>query len=166
MKIEAKSGKGSFLIIKGSMTLVEINSTNWFSSRVVTKFKGNNIEIKAKNFWSTKFDIIKNGVSKGEIIYNWKGRISLEIDNISDGEDCRYQLRSRGILKRHFELLEEDDTIVLIMKPKLNWRKLGYNYEIETNKTFADEDEFLELLIYCGFSANMYMTKKAAKSAG
>jgi hypothetical protein len=166
MHIEAISGKGSFQIIKGAMTLLEIKSTNWFSTRVVTRFRGVNYEINPNNFWRTKFEILKNKTKKGDLHYNWKGHISLNLWDESLGREKHYVLKAKGFLKRYFNLLDEEENVVLVLRSKLNWRKFGYNYEIEDFHVFDVEEELPEMLIYCGFAANLYMSKKAQQSAG
>jgi len=66
--------------------------------------------------------------------------------------------------KGNFILEKENNQILeLILQPSINWRKLSYNYEIES---ISEEKQLTELLIYCGFGANLYMTMTMAAAAG
>lgn len=77
----------------------------------------------------------------------------------------QYEFRSKGVFKRRFELSDEGNNLILILRPKFVWRKFSYDYEVETVQVL-EEEGLVELLIYCGYAANVYMTKKAAQSAG
>jgi hypothetical protein len=166
MKIESTSGKGNFKIVKGAFAITELKFKKWFSKHAAVRYKGVNIEIKSKNFWQTQFDIFKNGMNCGSMKYHWKGNISIQLtDELGYGEG-NYMFRSKGIFKRQFELTDEDGNLTLILKPKFIFRKFSYDYEVELVDVFEREEDLVEMLIYCGYAANVYMTKKAAQSAG
>ena len=46
------------------------------------------------------------------------------------------------------------------MEPKM--KSPGFDYKIETSNNTLSEDELIELLIYCGFGANLYMQMMSA----
>jgi len=135
---------------------LELKYQNWFSSKAYSKFEGNEIEIKPKNIWCSKFDIFKNKHDKGDIIFNWKGNIIIRIINDEDKE-YSYLLKSKGFWKQRFELINEKEDLIFILQPSINWRKLSYNYEIESISNELGGKPLTELLIYCGFGANLYM---------
>ena len=166
MKIESTSGKGNFQIVKGNFALTELKFKNWFSKNAATRYKGVNIELKSQNFWQTQFDILKNGMNCGSMKYHWKGNISIQLTDELGYVEGNYMFRSKGIFKRQFELSDEYGNLILILKPKFIFRKFSYDYEVETIKTFDEEEDLVEMLIYCGYAANLYMKKKASKSAG
>lgn len=166
MKIESTSGRGSFQILKGTFAVLKVDYTSWFSSKAEARYKGVNIEIQPQNFFRTKFGILKNGVPMGGIHYHWKRTISIHYIQESGEPEHHFLFRSKGAWKQRFELLDESENLVLTMYSKWIWRKFDYDYDIEADTAFVDEEALPELLIYCGFAARLYKQKKAAASAG
>jgi hypothetical protein len=163
MQIKSTSAKGSFEIKNNNgERLLELTYSNWFAVNAKTSFDSIDIQIKPKNIWLSKFDILKNGTDKGDIAFNWKGNIivRLEIDNKSENQ---YLLKAVGFWKLGFELLDEKERKILSLKPNFNWKKISYNYEIELADNQKENKEIIELLIYSGFGANLY---KAMMMAG
>lgn len=157
MKISSTSGKGNFILEKENNQILEVKYKNWFSSIAYSEFDGNTIEIKPKNIWCSKFDIFKNNQDKGDLIFNWKGDMIIRITRDENKEDS-YLLVSKGLWKRRFELTNEKGDLIFILQPFINWKKLSYNYEIESILNESEDKSVTELLIYCGFAANLYMT--------
>ncbi len=160
MKIESTAARGNFKILNGNECLLEVTYANWFASKAETTFKNTKLEIKPKNIWQSKFSILKNDIPAGSITFNWKGHI---IINTLDQEHLKtqYVLRAKGFWHMGFELLDAQEHQLLFLKPNLSWRKVNYNYEIQDcNQELSDS--LIELLVYAGFSANLYMTTMLA----
>jgi len=157
MKIVSTSGKGTFEIIDSNeKKLVELTYTNWFSSKASTHFKRDRIEILPKNIWQSKFDIFINGSDRGDITFNWKGHIILLI------EDKPYLLKRKSLWKSTFALLDENQKLLLTVKPSLNWKKFKYDYHIQEIDASLEGDALTRMLLYVGFAANLYMARAAA----
>ena len=63
MQLKSTSATGNFeLETNTGEKLLEFTYSNWFSSDARTSFQSTEIEIKPKNIWSSKFDIVKNGL--------------------------------------------------------------------------------------------------------
>jgi len=165
MKINSTSGKGNFLIEKDNAKILELNYSNWFSSRAKTEYNGNKIEIKPKNIWCSKFDIFKNNQDEGDIIFNWKGNIIIRILNEKNRE-LSFLLKAKGFWKQYFELTNENGELIFTLKPSINWKKLNYNYEIKNRSNIYENNLETELVIYSGFGANLYMTMMSAGAGG
>ena len=165
MKIVSSSGTGNFIIKKESQAVLELKYQNWFSSKASTSFGGQSIEIRPKNIWCSKFDIFRSNQDKGDIIFNWKGHIIIRIID-DDAKENSYLLKAKGFWKQHFELTNEKGDLVFVLKPSMNWKKLSYNYEVEKISDEYGEKMLTELLVYCGFGANLYMTMAAAAATG
>ena len=164
MKIISTSGKGNFKIERDSVEILELVYQNWFSSTASTTYNKTEIEIKSKNVWGSKFDIFKNQIDKGDIIFNWKGDIIIRLIDQSNNESS-WLLKSKGFWKQQFELSDENDNLVCILRPNMNWSKLNYNYEIEYFLDTIDQEMIIQLIIYCGFGINLYMTMMAGVAA-
>ncbi|MDD7885483.1 aminotransferase [Flavivirga sp. 57AJ16] len=162
MKIESTSSTGNFEIKNNDNNrLLELIYSNWFSSNAKTVFNSNNIEIKPKNIWASKFDIITNGSDKGDISFNWKGNIIIRLEN-KNKTDNQFLLKAIGLWKLGFELLDQKENKILFLKPNFKWTKFSYDYEVLLEDNIVPNNEIIELLIYSGFSANLYMTRMMA----
>ncbi|SHI48951.1 hypothetical protein SAMN05443429_10231 [Cruoricaptor ignavus] len=165
MKIISVAGRGNFIIQRDNYEILQVKYKNWFSSNAKTKLGNENIEIKAKNIWQSKFDIIKNKKDVGDIIFNWKGDIIIRILNKENIEE-NFLLKSKGFWKSYFELINEEGEIVCILNSSVNWSKLNYNYEVENITDKYDEIKIYELTIYSVFGANIYMMMMTAAATG
>ncbi|QHT66922.1 hypothetical protein GXP67_09770 [Rhodocytophaga rosea] len=158
MQIKSTSAGGNFEIKSNhGETLVEVLYANWLSRKAQTWLNSIPIQIKPKNFWQSKFEILKNGISKGHMAIDWKGDVMIRLKTVNNSEN-RYLLKATGSLKTGFELLDEKERKILSLKQGINWKKLGYNYAIELADNQKVDQEIVELLIYSGFGANLYIT--------
>tara|TARA_Y100001968_G_scaffold331648_1_gene386983 strand:- start:2563 stop:3066 length:504 start_codon:yes stop_codon:yes gene_type:complete len=159
MKIEYSRKNDGFFIKNGSKNILLLKYENLFSSKANTNYKNTKISIKPKNIWCSKFDIYKNEEDVGDIISNWQGNIIIR--NSFKGEtEKSYLLEAKGFWKQKFELINESKKLILVMEPKM--RSPGFDYKIDTSNNTLSEDELIELLIYCGFGANLYMQMMSA----
>ena len=164
MKIEYSRKNDGFFIKNGSKNILLLKYENLFSSKANTNYKNTKISIKPKNIWCSKFDIYKNEKDVGDIISNWQGNIIIR--NSFKGEiEKSYLLEAKGYFKKlKFELINESKKLILVMEPKM--RAPGFDYKIETSNNTLSEDELIELLIYCGFGANLYLKTMYASLIG
>lgn len=165
MKLTSSSGKGDFTLVKENQKIFELKYTNWFSSKARTALGEEMIEIRPQNIWCSKFDIFKQDLDQGDIIFNWKGNIIIRLMQ-EEGVEKSYLLRAKGFWNQSFELTDEADHVILLFAPSMNWKKLNYNYDVQQISEEYDEQRIHELLIYCGFGANLYMTMMATGVAG
>jgi hypothetical protein len=158
MKINSTSVIGNFEIRNDNgEPLLELTYPNWLSSSAKTSFESIDIQIKPKNIWQSQFAILKNGIDKGDIVSNWKGNVIITL-KMGDQSENRYILRAIRSWKMGFKLFDEKDRKILSMKQNFNWKKISYNYEITLADNQKTNQELIELLIYSGFGANLYMT--------
>lgn len=160
MKIVSNSHRGDFQLVEDSVQILEMKYNNWFSGKAQAFFKGQHLEIKPKNLWSSKFNICKNGKEAGSIVFNMSGKINIRIKN-EEGQELSFILKPKGMLKLRFELLDEAETSVLMLSTVNYWSKLRYDYQVELGEMIPELD-VQELLIYCGYAANLYMTMMGA----
>ena len=157
MQIKSTSVTGNFEIINSSgERLLELTYSNWFASKAEASLESIAIQIKPKNIWYSKFDILKNGIDKGDIMFNWRGNVIIRLET-DDKSENQYLLKAIGFWKPGFDLLDEKERKILSLKQKIDWEKFSYNYEIELADNQKENQEIAELLIYSGFGANLYM---------
>jgi len=156
--LESIDSRGSFRLLRDGGAQFVLKYTNWFSSKAETAYNDQTIEIRSKSMWNSKFDIFKNGQDCGDIIFNWMGHVIIRLTRADGKGEDEFQLKHRGIISTQYELLTEKNEHLLTLKASFNWSKFKYNYAVEReNHDFLDA-VLDELLIYCGFAANLHMT--------
>lgn len=155
MKIISSSGKGNFKLIKNDDEICELAYTNWFSEKAQTALNGNNIVIKPKNIWTSKVDIFKNESQIGDITFNLRGHMVIRLEK-PNGKEFNYLLKNKAKWKLRFEVFNESDIQQFSLTSVNNWTKLNYDYDVEL-ADYNSEFEIEELLIYCGYAANLYL---------
>ncbi len=160
MKIVSSSAKGNFKLIAQEKEICELVYTNWFSEKAYTTLNGNQIEIKPKNIWTSKVDILKNGQIIGDITFSLKGYMVIRVAH-APKEESNYVLKNKGILKLRFELFDEGNTHQLTMNSLNNWSKLNYDYTIKT-EDYTSTLPLEELAVYCGYAANLFLAIMSA----
>lgn len=155
MKIVSSSGKGNFKLTENNKDICELVYKNWFSEQAKTILNGNLIEIKPKNIWTSRVDIYKDKTIIGDITFNLKGHMVIRLEK-ENGKEFNYLLKNKSKWKLRFEVFNESKIQQFSLKSVNNWTKLNYDYDVEManyNSEFAIE----ELLIYCGYAANLYL---------
>ncbi|MCB0629424.1 MAG: hypothetical protein R2824_28055 [Saprospiraceae bacterium] len=160
MKIRSSSARGNFKIMNGNWEVVELQFEKWYSHKAVARYRGQQIEICPKGFWSNRFEIIKNGKQIGFIKFEWKGGMVLQLED-ADGQMHRYVMKPKGVLKFRFELTNEAGELLLALRADGKWYNPGMSYAIERTEQELPFDE-AEFLLYCGFTARVQMQQMAA----
>ena len=163
MEIHSASGKGDFVITKEGSELLKVRYDNWFSSRAKTNYNGRNIVIKPKNIWCSKFDVFIDDNDVGDLLFNWKGEIIIRV--LRKKSEKSYLLRSKGFWKQTFELMDESNNLVLRLGPKMKSNG-NFDYVVDRKASYIKEEEWVELLIFCGFAANLYLSTSQAALSG
>lgn len=154
MKIKSTSVTGNFEILNIlDDRLVELQYSNWFSSNSKARFNSTDIEIKPKNKWGDKFDIFKNGAIMGSIVFNNNREILIYLENTK-----QYLLKAIGTWDLGFALTDENGVGIISLKPKMDWKKFSYNYGVTIDCEATETAEIIELLIFAGFGANLYIS--------
>lgn len=157
--LESTSSKGSFRLLREGQSRFELAYKGWFSGEAMTAFNGQDIKIKSKNIWMSKFDIFKNELDCGDIIFNWMSHVIIRLTRADGAGEDEFLLKHRGILSTQYELWSANERHLLTLKAGFNWSKFKYNYSVEDEDHEFPQDVLDELLIYCGFAANLHMTQ-------
>ena len=83
-------------------------------------------------------------------------------DDFGEVKSC--SLKSVGFWMYKFELTDEENGLILVIRPKMNWRSLSYDYEIEIFDHYMTDNQLIELLTYCGFGTKLYMLRMAGSA--
>jgi len=66
--LESIDSRGSFRLLRDGAEQFQLQYQNWFSSKAETDFNDQQIMMKSKNIWMSKFDIFKDGVDVGDVL--------------------------------------------------------------------------------------------------
>lgn len=159
-KFESKN-RSHFSLSEDNEQILDLKYPNWYSREASVRYLGRLIEIKPKNILGMTYLIYDDGIEIGDIIFNWAGLITIRVLNEVDRE-CRFIFKSKGFWKNRLQLFTENNVFVLSMKPIRNWMMSNHSYEIEVDEDQRIELDFDmdELMIYCGYTANIYMMKQ------
>lgn len=155
MKIISSSAIGNFKLIDRDQEIYELEYNNLFSQKAKTEFNGNIIEIRPKSIWTSKASIYKNQKEIGDISMNLKGQIVIKLLT-AKGNEFNFFMKNKGLWNPKFKVFNDAKVLQFSLNSANNWKKLNYDYTIEMAE-FRSEFDFKELLIYCGYAANLYL---------
>jgi len=69
-------------------------------------------------------------------------------------------------LKQRFEIYNDKMSLLTIVTPFVNWKKLSSDYELENKANSLDEKHFNELMIYTGFYVIIHKKNTASSVSG
>jgi len=129
---------------------------------------GIDAEVTAKNSNSSRgrleFSVMKSGREIGEMDFDRKGRVKLQLDRIDRGTD-KFEIKPRGLTSFWF-LVEQNDKPVLELKPTEKYRRHAYHYRVNQRTRRMPERVMDELSIYIAFAANIYNAKMQGITTG
>lgn len=150
MKIISTSSRGNFIYERDEKKILELVHPKWFSKKAITKYNNKNIKIEPKNYWGSKYLILKEGIEKGSIDVDWKNNITITF--IDQNEVAQiFKLTNKGFWKQRFEFSNLKGEIVIVLTPLNTWKKWTNDLAIESSLNYSNQKYFDELVIYCGF---------------
>ena len=150
MKIISTSSRGNFIYERDEKKILELVHPKWFSKKAITKYNNKNIKIEPKNYWESKYLILKEGIEKGSIDVDWKNNITITF--IDQNEVAHiFKLTNKGFWKQRFEFSNLKGEIVIVLTPLNTWKKWTNDLAIESSLNYSNQKYFDELVIYCGF---------------
>ena len=150
MKIISTSSRGNFIYERDEKKILELVHPKWFSKKAITKYNNKNIKIEPKNYWGSKYLIVKEGIEKGSIDVDWKNNITITF--IDQNEVAQiFKLTNKGFWKQRFEFSNLKGEIVIVLTPLNTWKKWTNDLAIESSLNYSNQKYFDELVIYCGF---------------
>lgn len=150
MKIISTSSRGNFIYERDEKKILELVHPKWFSKKAIAKYNNKNIKIEPKNYWGSKYLIVKEGIEKGSIDVDWKNNITITF--IDQNEVAQiFKLTNKGFWKQRFEFSNLKGEIVIVLTPLNTWKKWTNDLAIESSLNYSNQKYFDELVIYCGF---------------
>ena len=150
MKIISTSSRGNFIYERDEKKILELVHPKWFSKKAITKYNNKNIKIEPKNYWGSKYLILKEGIEKGSIEVDWKNNITITFIDQKEITQM-FKLANKGFWKQQFEFYNLKGEIVMVLTSLNTWKKLTNDLAIESNLNYSNQNYFDELVIYCGF---------------
>ena len=150
MKIISTSSRGNFIYERDEKKILELVHPKWFSKKAITKYNNKNIKIEPKNYWGSKYLIVKEGIEKGSIDVDWKNNITITFKDQNDVAQI-FKLTNKGFWKQRFEFSNLKGEIVIVLTPLNTWKKWTNDLAIESSLNYSNQKYFDELVIYCGF---------------
>ena len=150
MKIISTSSRGNFIYERDEKKILELVHPKWFSKKAITKYNNKNIKIEPKNYWGSKYLILKDGVEKGSIDVNWKNNITITFIDQNKINQI-FKMAKKGFWKQQFEFSNLEREIVAVLIPLSSWKNWRNDLAIESSSKYSNQKYFDELIIYCGF---------------
>jgi hypothetical protein len=155
LSIRSTSIKGSFEVLQEESTLLYVvDYVNWYSGEATSNFGGNTYAIRPANFWQSQFNVFRNDQITAKICFNWKGEIIITYTN-TNGIENEFLFQYKGIWKFRFILSDRSGNELLAMAS--SWSNLKYHYDVSVADGPFAENDMKELVMICGYSANLYM---------
>ena len=122
MKIISTSSRGNFIYERDEKKILELVHPKWFSKRAIAKYNNKNIKIEPKNYWGSKYLILKEGIEKGSIDVDWKNNITITFKDQNEVAQI-FKLTNKGFWKQQFEFYNLKGEIVILLNPLKTWKK-------------------------------------------
>lgn len=161
-----EKNKQNYYLLKDGETVTSLNYAKWNYNKATISNSAGSIEVKPQGVFKTGVDIYKDGVDKGDLVFNWKGHIKIILEDDKMGEEI-FILKPKGFWTRSYELQNVNERVLFMLRPKFSWRKFGYDFEVDLDTFSFTKDEtskLEELLAYCVYGINLQMARSAATS--
>lgn len=153
--------KRSFTLSKNDKELVELKYHKWSYAKGDFYLGEKFVSINPQNVWGRKLDILKNNVDVGDIIFNWKGHVIIQIEDVNYKMQ-EYLMKPSGFMHRVYTVYNSNDRVLFKIHPKFSWKSFRTNFSIEIEEfSFNDKElTFLEeLMVYMVFCINLKMAQ-------
>jgi hypothetical protein len=142
-----------FILTTKNVKIGELKYSKWYSFKADMLLADNSLyQLVPKGLWDSKIEL-KQG--EKTILYfemGWKGIVIHFIES-----DKNYLLRLKGLLSSKFLLMDTDEKELLAVETDFNWRKLTFDFTIETSNEFDNLENKEVLLLTVLHCVNYYM---------
>lgn len=160
MEIKSLDHKGSFSIIDNNKELFSASYEKAFSTVLNANFNGINLSIQPMDNWRNKFEIIKDEVTAGDIVFKLNGEIIIRPSN-QIKNSSEWIVKKKGFTSFHFEVSDKTGEILIVLEPtSFDAKTYRFSYEIKMMNDGLVDDDMIELVIYSVFGVNLYKTKQ------
>lgn len=120
---------------------------------------GKKYQLEPKGFWGSIIGLKDGTKTLLSFTMGWNG---IEINTFFDYKKATYLLKLNGLLSNKFVLIDVNNYELLAAESDFKWKKLNYDYNIETSRVFdklENKDLLLLTILHC---INYYMSLIAA----
>ena len=150
MKIISSSSRGNFIYERDEKKILELIHPKWYSKKAIVKYNDRDIKIEPKNYWGSKYLILKGGGKKGSIDVDWKNNITITFVDQNEITQI-FKVVKKGFWKQQVEFSNIKEEVVVVLKPLSTWKSWRNDFAVESSPKYSDQKYFNELIIYCGF---------------
>ncbi|MBX2887351.1 MAG: hypothetical protein KF829_01740 [Ferruginibacter sp.] len=152
-----------FCLALDKRILGELNYKKWYSFNADIVLANNRkYNLESKGFWDTTIELHDGLKTLLSFRMGWEGII---IETFFGEEEQVFLLKLKGLFSNKFVLLNQDNEELMVAETIFNWRKLNFNYNIETPQNFDDSDKNSLLLLTVVHCINYYITIITAATA-
>lgn len=127
----------------------------WYSFKAKIQMSDDtNFQLEPKGFWDAKIELKDNTKTLLEFKMGWNGIVIKTFFNNTEGN---YLLKLKGLLSSKFVLIDTEKNELMVADTDFKWRKLNYDYNIETSKEFDKFDNKELLILTILHCINYYM---------
>ena len=150
MKIISSSSRGNFIYERDEKKILELIHPKWYSKKAIVKYNDRDIKIEPKNYWGSKYLILKGGGKKGSIDVDWKNNITITFVDQNEITQI-FKVVKKGFWKQQVEFSNIKEEVVVVLRPLSSWKNWRNDFAVESSPKYSDQKYFNELIIYCGF---------------
>lgn len=146
----------TFILSNESGTLGELIYPKWytFNAEIVLN-KTSKYQLELDGFWDSKIKLKEGDVVLLEFKIGWNG---VELHSNLDGKSERYLLKLKGFFSSKYILVDAQDKELLEAEFDFKWKKLEYDYNIITSKSFENLNNKELLILTTLHCINYYLT--------
>lgn len=149
----------NFSLTEDSRKIGDLAYEKWYSFKAEIKLSGREkYKLEPKGFWDSKIELTDGRQSLLEFKMGWKGIL---INSFFEGEEKTYLLKLKGLLSNQYILLDTDQEELLVAQANFKWKKLTFDFDIETSEKFEGFEHKELLLLTILHCINYYMTISA-----
>ena len=149
-----------FNLTLNDVKIGELQYSEWYSFKAKILLADNSdYQLEPKGFWDSKIELKKEEKTLLTFRMGWKGII---IKTNFQDQEITYLLKLKGLLSSKFVLVDTDEKELLAVSTDFKWKKLNFDYTIETSNEFdhfKNRELFLLTILHC---INYYITVTAA----
>jgi hypothetical protein len=146
----------NFRLTFENKTIGELIYKKWYSFNAeILLSDGAKYQLEPKGFWDSEIELKDETKTLLEFKMGWKGII---IKTFFDNKEDTYLLKLNGLLSSKFVLIDSDKNELIVAETDFKWKKLNYDYNIETTQNFDNFDKKELLLLTILHGINYYMS--------
>ena len=150
MKIISTSSRGNFIYERDEKKILDLIHPKWYSKKAIVRYNDRDIKIEPKNYWGSKYLILKGGGKKGSIDVDWKNNITITFVDQNEITQI-FKVVKKGFWKQQVEFSNIKEEVVVVLRPLSSWKNWRNDFAVESSPKYSDQKYFNELIIYCGF---------------